>query len=741
VVESGPPVAGYDTSYANNEDANLDCQDLSVSNGDGDDTTVCTITNDDIAPKLTLVKSVTNDHGGDADPDDFALTIGGNAATSGQAYELDAGTAYAIDETQVTGYAFVSITGDAKCPAALGGTITLALTDDITCTITNDDIAPELTVIKHVITDNGGTAFASSFTMTVTATEPSDDSFAGSESPGTMITLDAGSYEVGETGPTGYTASFSADCSGTIGIGEKKTCTVTNDDQAATLIVIKHVDNTGGGSAQASDFTLDSGGAGDTPDDFAGAEAPGTTITLDAGAYNVTETGPTGYTATFSADCSGTIANGETKACTVTNTFNASDADGDGIPNSLDCSTLAENRVVDPAGLLSGSLPPNRRHATLQAAVNAAADNDVIGIYGNTTENVKIGWSTGSGGKDLLILGCNHRITASSSSKPVITIEASAGADDGNTGAGTADIQIDELWVTRGSIGFLVQTSATGSNHTVTALHTIRSDRNGPLTGLGLGTASNPGVGVRIVGDGNAIRFATLIGINAGDGIHVVGNDNVILKNQVGQKLAGNNGNGIRVVGNDNAVDANLVYGNLLNGIAVIGDGNEVIGNTAGDLLRGNLGDGINVRGAGTVVDENRAYANGGDGIDVSGGTSGQPNLITDNSAGARHKGNLGNGILVGVAGDAGNGTATPTEIAGNRTVANRLNGIRVASGGHQLADNVSGGLLFYPLGSDNGDYEFLVAPGNFNAGGNVSNLLPVPGGANSPFAPSVGTP
>ena len=47
--------------------------------------------------------------------------------------------ALAINETQLSGYHFVSITGDARCPAVLGGTITLVPGDDITCTITNDD--------------------------------------------------------------------------------------------------------------------------------------------------------------------------------------------------------------------------------------------------------------------------------------------------------------------------------------------------------------------------------------------------------------------------------------------------------------------------------------------------------------------------------------------------------------------------------------------------------------------------
>jgi uncharacterized repeat protein (TIGR01451 family) len=47
------------------------------------------------------------------------------------------------------------------------------------------------------------------------------------------VALDAGAYNVSETGPAGYTQSSSADCIGTIAVGESKTCTITNDDNPA----------------------------------------------------------------------------------------------------------------------------------------------------------------------------------------------------------------------------------------------------------------------------------------------------------------------------------------------------------------------------------------------------------------------------------------------------------------------------------------------------------------------------
>jgi hypothetical protein len=151
----------------------------------------------------------------------------------------------------------------------------------------------------------------------VTAT--GGNSFPGSEA-GTNKEVTPGSYGVSETGPSGYDVSFSAGCSGSIAAGQTKTCTVTNNDQAAHLIVIKHVINNDSGHATASQFTMTINGVTATGgNSFPGAEPPGTDKVVTPGSYTVTETGPSGYVASFSADCSASIANGQTKTCTVTN--------------------------------------------------------------------------------------------------------------------------------------------------------------------------------------------------------------------------------------------------------------------------------------------------------------------------------------------------------------------------------------------------------------------------------------
>ncbi|MGH9910325.1 MAG: hypothetical protein ACRD32_06755, partial [Nitrososphaerales archaeon] len=117
-----------------------------------------------------------------------------------------------------------------------GGSVTVALGETKTCTITNDDIPAHLIVIKHVINDNTGSAAASGFTMIIGGvTAIGGNSFSGAESPGTDKTLSTvGSYSVTETGPSGYTSSSSADCTGTIALGQTKTCTITNNDIQAT---------------------------------------------------------------------------------------------------------------------------------------------------------------------------------------------------------------------------------------------------------------------------------------------------------------------------------------------------------------------------------------------------------------------------------------------------------------------------------------------------------------------------
>jgi sugar lactone lactonase YvrE len=176
-----------------------------------------------------------------------------------------------------------------------------------------------LVVVDEVVNDNGGTATAGDWTMTVAGTSPAPATFPGAAAPGTTVTLDPGSYSVSATGPAGYTTTLSPTCAGTVGPGETRTCTITHDDRPATLVVVVDVVNDDGGTAVASDWTVAVTGANPVPASFPGAAAPGTAVTLDAGPYSVAQSGPTGYTASLSADCAGTAVIGQTRTCTIVN--------------------------------------------------------------------------------------------------------------------------------------------------------------------------------------------------------------------------------------------------------------------------------------------------------------------------------------------------------------------------------------------------------------------------------------
>jgi uncharacterized repeat protein (TIGR01451 family) len=320
VGESGPsgyaltyPTTGLPAGVAQN-----DCNAQgAVSIGPGE-TKRCVLRNDDRPGTLTVIKHVINDNGGTKLAGDFPITVTGNgpnpanfagAESPGTDVAIGAG-AYDVTEIEDPGY---------TASYSAGCTGSIALGQSKTCTITNDDKAASLTVVKHVINDDGGTKTAAQFPISVTGNAPNPASFPGAELPGTPVAIGPGAYDVTEIEDPGYTASYSAGCSGSIALGQSKTCTITNNDKAASLTVIKDVVNDNGGTKVAGDFPITVTGSAPDPANFPGEEAPGTSVGIGPGSYDVTEVEDPGYTASYSAGCSGSIALGQSKICTITN--------------------------------------------------------------------------------------------------------------------------------------------------------------------------------------------------------------------------------------------------------------------------------------------------------------------------------------------------------------------------------------------------------------------------------------
>jgi len=203
-----------------------------------------------------------------------------------------------------------------------------------TCDIGAYEFEPlTLTVINVVDNTGGGTLDAVAFMLHVTddnatGADVTGSPFSGKVSPGTKFTLPPGTYSVGENPVTGYTTTFTGDCTAVVLVGaDTKTCTVTNTFVPPTLTVIKVVDNTGGGTLGAGGFTLhvtddNATGADVTGSPFFGELTPGTKFTLPPGTYSVGEDAEPDYATFFTGDCMAVVLVGaDTKTCTVTNTF------------------------------------------------------------------------------------------------------------------------------------------------------------------------------------------------------------------------------------------------------------------------------------------------------------------------------------------------------------------------------------------------------------------------------------
>jgi hypothetical protein len=251
--------------YANN---GWDCvggsqSGATITLGLGQEAT-CTITNNDIAPKLHLRKVVVNDNGGLKTVADFTLTADGTASNdlsgtspvdSGAGLKADT---FGLSETQVYGYTASawSCVGGAQS----GSNITVDIGGEATCTITNDD-QPGMIVVKKVTKPVNTGSFA--FTTT-------GSGYSGFTLPGggqNSQTLNAGSYTVKEgtqlgwvlTGIGGSTDPLTPyNCvvtgtGGSTGVGDLSTLTATISLKNGDTVTCTF-ENTGQGVTRTQGF-------------------------------------------------------------------------------------------------------------------------------------------------------------------------------------------------------------------------------------------------------------------------------------------------------------------------------------------------------------------------------------------------------------------------------------------------------------------------------------------------------
>jgi len=221
-----------------------------------------------VPPALRLRKTVTKDDGGTAVAADWTLTAsgaGGSPTNLSGATPVDSDASFKADTYTLaetggppdytpSGWSCV-MTGSETPVTVAGGQVVVAPGQDVTCTITNDDIAPKLTLKKTV---NGGTSVVGDWTLTATGADvPTLSGKTGDASVTAANARANKQYTLSESGPAGYTASAWV-CTGagstfvgpdkvTLAAGANVTCTITNTRKVPSITVEKTVSSESGG--------------------------------------------------------------------------------------------------------------------------------------------------------------------------------------------------------------------------------------------------------------------------------------------------------------------------------------------------------------------------------------------------------------------------------------------------------------------------------------------------------------
>ena len=332
--------SGYSASAWACTAGQLQGSTLTLANGV---TAVCTITNDDAAPNLTLLKTVVNDNGGAQldtawtlaaeGPSDAVTGREGDAAITDRL--IEAGS-YDLSESGPAGY----MAGQWVCAGGSqqGATVDIGPGEDVTCTITNDDIPPTITLVKTVVNDDGGTALSTAWTLSADGPLPEEAEAVSGTSGSPEVTsriIDAGTFALAESGgPAGYAAGAWQCSAGvldgaslTLEPGQNATCTIENDDQPAELTLIKLVENDSGGTSVDTAWRLTATRDAETAISGVTGDRSITDAPVPAGDYTLTESGPGGYAQSVWT-CDGapvtaagvvTVPNGGDVSCTIIN--------------------------------------------------------------------------------------------------------------------------------------------------------------------------------------------------------------------------------------------------------------------------------------------------------------------------------------------------------------------------------------------------------------------------------------
>ncbi len=197
----------------------------------------CNFTNSKL-PKLTLIKTVTNNTGGSNVVGDFTLTATGPTTISGVTgavavtnASVNAGT-YVLTESGAATANYVPGSWSCTAGTLTGNSLVLTAGQSASCSINNDD-KPKLTLVKSVVNTGGGVATTANFTLT--ATGPTIITGISAAPAVTNAMINIGTYTLSESSLASYTGGAWSCSAGTLtgsslvlGSSNNATCTITN---------------------------------------------------------------------------------------------------------------------------------------------------------------------------------------------------------------------------------------------------------------------------------------------------------------------------------------------------------------------------------------------------------------------------------------------------------------------------------------------------------------------------------
>ncbi|MDO4682498.1 MAG: hypothetical protein Q4B17_06885 [Lautropia sp.] len=274
-------------------------------------------------PRLTLISTITNDHGGTATVARINLQAG-NTTSPQPLLDGTSGTPAVTDVSVPVGP--ISLSGSAlpgyraghwQCvvngqPVAAGtagtnavGTppspypLTLGHGDKAICTIHYDDEPSRLTLVSTVTHSNGGTARPEDFVLHADGPTQGISGASGSGSV-TGVEVLPGVYALREDELPNYVAgAWQCDAGSldgnrlTLAQGEHASCTINNTDQPVSLTLVLAVLNAHGGTATERDTSVSANG----PDSIHGISGtkPVTVVPVRPGVYQLAEPTLPGY--------------------------------------------------------------------------------------------------------------------------------------------------------------------------------------------------------------------------------------------------------------------------------------------------------------------------------------------------------------------------------------------------------------------------------------------------------------